>query len=111
LLADTSPAVLPIWLRDITSATCAQMGLAYRVMSSGAGHDAQTINRIVPSAMIFVPSRDGLSHVPEEWTSASDIAVGVDALYHSILRLDAFLLENDGDAPDASGAERPEDGA
>jgi hydantoinase/carbamoylase family amidase len=107
LIADTSPAVLPMWLRDITSATCAQMGLSYRVMSSGAGHDAQIINRIVPSAMIFVPSRDGLSHVPEEWSSASDIAVGVDALYQSILRLDAFLLEHDGDA--SGVAERRDD--
>lgn len=91
VIADTSPAVLPMWLREMTSAACRDLGVEYRVMTSGAGHDSQVINRIIPAAMIFVPSRDGLSHVPEEWTSAADIARGVDVLYHSLLRLDRFL--------------------
>ncbi len=92
VIADTSPAVLPIWLREITGAVCRELGLKARVMTSGAGHDSQVINRLVPAAMVFVPSRDGLSHVPEEWTSASDIARGVDVLYHSVLRLDESLV-------------------
>jgi hydantoinase/carbamoylase family amidase len=96
LIADTSPAVLPMWLREITTASCRELGSSYRVMSSGAGHDAQIVNRIVPAAMLFVPSREGLSHVPQEWTSASDIAIGVEALYESVVRIDAFLAEMDG---------------
>lgn len=97
-IADTSPAVLPVWLRELTSATCRELGLSFRVLSSGAGHDAQIINQIVPSAMIFVPSRDGVSHAPEEWTSTSDIARGVEALYHSVIRIDRFLTQIDGRA-------------
>ncbi len=91
LIADTSPAVLPMWVREITSAACRDLGVDYRVMTSGAGHDAQVVNQVVPAGMIFVPSKDGSSHVPEEWTSASDIARGVEVLLNSVLRLDGFL--------------------
>jgi hypothetical protein len=38
------------------------------VMPSGAGHDAQTMQALCPSGLIFVPSRGGISHAPEEWT-------------------------------------------
>jgi allantoate deiminase len=93
LIADTSPSVLPMWLREITSAACRDLGLKLRVITSGASHDSQIVNRVVPAGMVFVPSKEGLSHVPEEWTSASDIARGVDVLYHSLLRLDAQLAE------------------
>jgi allantoate deiminase len=89
-LADTSPVVLPMWIRELTGAVCRELGIGARVMTSGAGHDAQVVNAIIPAGMLFVPSKDGLSHVPEEWTSASDIARGVDVLLHSLLKLDAF---------------------
>ena len=59
------------------------------MLTSGASHDAQMINRITPVAMIFVPSRAGLSHVPEEWTEPAQLAVGTDLLLASMLRLDA----------------------
>jgi allantoate deiminase len=95
VIADTSPAVLSMWLRELTSSVCSDLNVNYRVMSSGAGHDAAILARLVPAAMIFVPSRDGLSHVPEEWTSAADIARGVEVLYHTVLRLDSFLAEQD----------------
>jgi allantoate deiminase len=91
LIADTSPSVLPMWIRELTSQVCEDLGIRYRVMTSGAGHDAQVVNAIVPAGMVFVPSRDGLSHVPEEWTSASDVARGVDVLDLAIERLDGLL--------------------
>jgi acetylornithine deacetylase/succinyl-diaminopimelate desuccinylase-like protein len=62
-------------------------------MTSGAGHDSQVINQIIPAGMIFVPSKDGLSHVPEEWTSALDIARGVDVLQRTVLSLDSLLAQ------------------
>ena len=96
VMTDTSPAVLPMWLREITSASCRHLGVGPRAVNSGAGHDAQIVNRLVPAAMILVPSKDGLSHVPEEWSSASDIAKGVEVLYRSVLRLDGFLAELQG---------------
>ena len=91
LIADTSPAVLPMWIRELTSGVCQDLGIRYRVMTSGAGHDSQVVNAIVPAGMVFVPSKDGLSHVPEEWTSASDVARGVEVLYHAVWRIDELL--------------------
>lgn len=96
VIADTSPAVLSMWLRELASSVCQELGIDYRVMSSGAGHDAAILARLLPAAMVFVPSRDGLSHVPEEWTSAVDVARGVEVLYHSVLKLDRFLADRDG---------------
>ncbi|MBX5204283.1 Zn-dependent hydrolase [Rhizobium sp. NZLR1] len=55
-------------------------GLACRRMTSGAGHDAQMIARIAPSAMIFVPSRGGISHNPKEFTSDTDLVAGANIL-------------------------------
>ncbi|MBN8941921.1 MAG: Zn-dependent hydrolase [Rhizobiales bacterium] len=64
-------------------------GLAARRMTSGAGHDAQMIARIAPSAMIFVPSIGGISHNPRERTSDSDLIAGANVLLDVVTRLAA----------------------
>jgi allantoate deiminase len=93
VVSDTSPSVLPLWLRRLTRQVCADLGLPHRVLASGAGHDAQILARRLPAAMLFVPSHAGLSHVPEEWTSVDDITRGVRALYACLMRLDRFLVD------------------
>ena len=65
------------------------MGLATMDLPSGAGQDAQEIARIAPMGMIFVPSRGGISHSPKEFTSWEDVGNGAEALYRSVLLLDA----------------------
>jgi len=60
-------------------------------LPSGAGHDANHINEIAPVGMIFVPSKDGKSHCPEEYTSYEEIEVGVTALINSLLSFDKIL--------------------
>jgi allantoate deiminase len=92
-LGDSSPVVLPLWLRQQTREVCRRLDVPHRVLNSGAGHDAAILARLLPAAMIFVPSHQGLSHCPEEWTSIADIATGVRVLYHSVLTLDRALLE------------------
>ncbi|WP_370644640.1 allantoate deiminase [Sporosarcina sp. ACRSL] len=62
-------------------------GLNYKMMHSGAGHDSQIIAPVVPTAMIFVPSREGISHNPLEYTSPEQLAVGVQALMNSLYAL------------------------
>ncbi len=57
-------------------------------MTSGAGHDAQMMARICPAAMIFVPSRDGISHNPKEFTSKEDLNRGAEVLFQSVIKLD-----------------------
>lgn len=56
-------------------------------MPSGAGHDAQMIARMAPTAMIFVPSHKGLSHNVAEHTDEADLVAGADVLLDVMLRL------------------------
>ncbi|MBY2948374.1 Zn-dependent hydrolase [Rhizobium leguminosarum] len=62
-------------------------GLACRRMTSGAGHDAQMIARIAPSAMIFVPSIGGISHNPREYTADEDLVAGANILLDVVRQL------------------------
>ncbi|OWO92214.1 Zn-dependent hydrolase [Rhizobium esperanzae] len=64
-----------------------ERGLACRRMTSGAGHDAQMIARIAPSAMIFVPSAGGISHNPREYTADEDLVAGANILLDVVRRL------------------------
>ncbi|SIR87657.1 N-carbamoyl-L-amino-acid hydrolase [Haladaptatus litoreus] len=57
----------------------------YIRLVSGAGHDANYLNTICPTSMIFVPSVDGISHVEEEYTEWEDIVAGVNVLYNAVL--------------------------
>ncbi len=85
---DMAPMQTPDWLRDIVGEACASVAPNAPVLPSGAGHDASWISRIAPAGMIFVRSRDGRSHCPEEYSSPEDIAVGVEALARALLLLD-----------------------
>ncbi|KUI61667.1 N-carbamoyl-L-amino acid hydrolase [Cytospora mali] len=60
----------------------------YRDMTSGAGHDSVYTSKRCPTSMVFVPSRKGISHHPEEWTSSEDCALGAEVLCQSVLRYD-----------------------
>jgi len=75
-------------------------GLSARRMSSGAGHDAQMMARICPSAMIFVPSHGGISHNPREYTAPAEIVQGANVLLDVLRAL--------ADAPDAHVASSPD---
>jgi N-carbamoyl-L-amino-acid hydrolase len=67
----------------------AATALGYRSMRlvSGAGHDAQILARKFPAAMIFVPSRGGISHNVTEFTSTSDLEAGANVLLHAVFAL------------------------
>ncbi len=56
-------------------------------MHSGAAHDAQIIAGIAPAGMIFVPSKEGISHSSAEWTSWEDIETGANILLNTMRRL------------------------
>ncbi|KAJ9634003.1 hypothetical protein H2204_006550 [Knufia peltigerae] len=62
-------------------------------MMSGAGHDSVRTNLHCPTAMIFVPSKDGISHNPVEWTDKEDCAIGANVLLQSVLRMDKMRYE------------------
>ena len=60
---------------------------SYVKMPSGAGHDAQTFAVTVPSGMIFIPCKEGISHNPDEWADKKDVANGCDVLLRTVLML------------------------
>ena len=64
------------------------LGLSYRRMPSGAGHDAQDMAHLAPIAMIFVPSEGGISHAPREYTAPADMANGANVLLRTLLAID-----------------------
>ncbi|MCE2563305.1 Zn-dependent hydrolase [Komagataeibacter sp. FNDCF1] len=70
-------------IEDVAS----RRGLASRRMTSGAGHDAQMIAGMAPAAMIFVPSRLGISHNPEEFTSDEALVAGANVLLDVVRHL------------------------
>ncbi|KAA9367062.1 Zn-dependent hydrolase [Ochrobactrum quorumnocens] len=70
---------------------CKDLGASYCRLASGAGHDTAWLSKITPSAMIFVPSRGGRSHTPEEWTDTSEITLGAAVLYQAVIALDETL--------------------
>ena len=59
----------------------------YRRMPSGAAHDAQIMANVCPVAMVFVPSKDGRSHSPAEWTAMDDIEAGAVVFQRAIKSL------------------------
>jgi len=81
-------------IQNIIEKACNDNNISYKFMASGAGHDAKEIARKIPSGMIFVPSKDGKSHCPEEWTNWDDIYRGVEVLLNTILLLDHKMSES-----------------
>lgn len=90
-LADTPPVELREGIRDELAASCRAVGVEPLVLTSGASHDAQQVDRVTPAGMLFVPSKAGISHDPAEWTDIDDIALGATALTAGLLRLDERL--------------------
>ena len=66
---------------------CENLNLSYVMLSSGAGHDAQSMASIGPAGMIFVPSAGGFSHSPREFTEWQDCCNGANVLLHAALTL------------------------
>jgi N-carbamoyl-L-amino-acid hydrolase len=86
-LSKTEPILVTSEVQNVLRESC-QATAATISLPSGAGHDANQLARITPIGMIFVPSKDGRSHCPEEWTSYEDVALGVEALTRAILLFD-----------------------
>lgn len=73
-----------------------KLKLDYMRMPSGAGHDAQFLTEITPTGLIFVPSVNGVSHAPDEWTHWQDVEAGANLLLNSALGLATGELDPTG---------------
>jgi N-carbamoyl-L-amino-acid hydrolase len=82
------PAILNQDIKKNMEAAANQLGLSYKFMPSGAGHDAQDMAKITPTGMIFIPSKDGISHSPLEFSKTEDIVNGANVMFKTILAID-----------------------
>ncbi len=89
---DSVPELTDARVQAVIAGAAAELGLSYKLMPSGAGHDAQDIATIAPTGMIFVPSKGGVSHSPKEFTAPRDMANGADVLARAILAIDGGAL-------------------
>jgi allantoate deiminase len=76
-------------VRSAAERACEKLGIRPHALPSGAGHDGMQLTDLCPMGMIFVRSKNGVSHNPDEWSSQQDCAVGADALYWTVLDLAA----------------------
>jgi N-carbamoyl-L-amino-acid hydrolase len=84
-LARFEPVEFDPAMVDLVETTARRLGHSTRRLSSGAGHDAQMLSRICPTAMVFTPSVNGLSHNIAEFTEAVDIEAGANVLLQVVL--------------------------
>lgn len=86
----TSNAVLfhPDCIKCVTESAKELFGNKVRTIVSGAGHDSCATNSRVPTSMIFIPSRDGISHNPEEYSTPQQVANGFEVLLNAVLKYD-----------------------
>jgi beta-ureidopropionase / N-carbamoyl-L-amino-acid hydrolase len=80
-------AVMAEPLIETIEQVCDELGCTHQRMISVAGHDAQVMGAFTPSALIFIPSRDGIAHNPREFTEWQHIEKGTTLLLQTILRL------------------------
>lgn len=77
---DEDPVPMDEEIVRVLQNCCNEKGLNYKLMHSGAGHDSQIFAPFYPTAMLFVPSIDGISHNPKEYTEPKDLLEGAKAL-------------------------------
>lgn len=86
-LGKHSPSIMSDKVQRAYSETCGDLGLTHTSLTSGAGHDGQSLANLCPVGMIFVPSVNGTSHSPKEFTKWEDCVNGANVLLQAALRL------------------------
>lgn len=81
------PVLTDTEIQERIKQVCTQNNISYQKMASGATHDGNMFALRVPVGMIFVPSKDGISHNKEEWTEWKQCETGVSVLYETIIKL------------------------
>ena len=87
-LVSIEPGVMEPHLVDLLEEACKEKDYSCRRMLSGASHDAHILCEKVPCAMIFIPSKDGVSHSPLEHSEYFDLAHAIDVSAAMVMKLD-----------------------
>ena len=86
-LLKVDPVIMDAEILSVLKEKAVETGFSHKVMTSGAGHDAMIMAAITPTGLVFVPSRDGRSHCPEEWTDYEDLQKGIEVICHTIIEM------------------------
>lgn len=86
-LGKHSPSPMSEIAQTAFASACDDLGLTHTPLTSGAGHDAQSLADLCPVGMIFVPSVNGISHSPREFTEWEDCVNGANVLLQAVLKL------------------------
>ncbi|MEN2465755.1 Zn-dependent hydrolase [Ornithinibacillus sp. JPR2-1] len=81
------PKVMNPTIVNLLKQTSGHLEIPYCSINSGAGHDAMVLAEVTDVGMLFIPSKDGLSHTPEEWSDSLDIARAVEILFETAKKL------------------------
>jgi N-carbamoyl-L-amino-acid hydrolase len=81
------PATMAYAVIEAIEKACDQLGMTHIRLASYASHNAQMMSTITPSAMLFIPSVNGISHNPAEYSRWEDVVNGTNVLLHTILNL------------------------
>ena len=87
-LSYRDPVLMDQRLRSDIEKSCQELSLSYRYLDSGAGHDSMIFAKRWPTAMIFLPNRNGICHNPAECIDYNAMKNGTEVLYHTIRHLD-----------------------
>ena len=82
------PAPMSDWVKENIENAVKELGIDYSIIPSGAFHDSLIMTSVFPTAMIFVPSENGISHSRHEYTEDKDIENGCNVLLKTILNVD-----------------------
>lgn len=74
-------------LQLIVEDVCVKENIPYRYMVSGANHDSKSMATLTKAGLIFIPSKDGISHHPDEFSSWEDIEIGANVLLKTLIHL------------------------
>ncbi len=88
ILSDSSEVASDRKICAIIGEAADALGLSWRAMASGAGHDAAMFARIAPAAMIFTPCREGRSHCAAEDMEPGQLAAGAAVMFEAVIRID-----------------------
>jgi hydantoinase/carbamoylase family amidase len=86
-IVEKYPAMQKESIKKEITETCTSLSIPFITMTSGATHDTTAMSTLTDTGMIFVPSKDGISHHPDEYTSWEDIEIGIQVMYQTLMNL------------------------
>lgn len=84
----TTPTFASEEIQEKMMAAANALAISYIKMQSGAGHDVQEMAALGPIGLVFIPSKDGISHNPKEYSTSKEMANGADIMLRTVLLLD-----------------------